>query len=158
MKVPDTVIKIKEIELRDFIDVVQTIINNGLMEMRIFTAIPTWTANDGETGIYVNGAIRQLYFYLNGVWASIGFSSTGSLQLFDANGDTGITPEYSPNEDVIRFYTFGQYNFSMSTAGFAVAPGLPVMFNGVTGGTQWVYDTSDNYLKGYVDGIKRMEM
>lgn len=158
MKVPDSVIKIKDIELVEFMDYVQAILNNGLYEMRIFGTIPDWTANDGENGIYVSGSIRQMYFYLNGVWCSLGFSSSGSLQLFDADLNTGITPEFTVNEDVIRFYTAGYYNFSMSTAGFAVAAGLPVFFDGVGGDSYWVYDTVTNYLTGYADGVKRLEL
>jgi hypothetical protein len=158
MKVPDSVIKIRDLELVEFMDYVQTILNNGLYEMRIFGSVPDWTANDGENGIYVAGDVRQLYFYLNGVWSSIGFNSLGTLILFDKDGDTGITPEATTDEDVLRFYTAGLYNFAMGTYGFALASGLPVIFDGTDGDTKWVYSTSDNYFKGYSDGVLRVEM
>ncbi len=158
MKVPDAVIKTRDFSLIEFMDDVQAILNNGLYEMRIFGSVPSWTANDGENGIYVSGSIRQLYFYLSNVWCTLGFSSSGALQLFDVDGNTGITPEFTPNEDVIRFYTAGIYNFSMSTAGLAIAAGLPAYFDGVGGDTYWVYDTATNYLTGYADGVKRIEL
>lgn len=158
MKLPDVVIKTKDLELSEFIDYSQSILNNGLYEMRIFGSVPDWAANDGENGIYVSGSVRQLYFHLNGVWSSIGFNSLGTLVLFDKDADTGITPEYTTDEDVIRFYTSGFYNFAMSTTGFAVATELPVLFDGLDGDTYWVYTTTDGYLKGYVDGVKRIEM
>lgn len=158
MKVPDSVIKTKDLELVEFMDYVQTILNNGLYEMRIFTSIPDWQANDGENGIYVSGDVRQLYFFLNGVWTSIGFNSLGTLILFDKDGDTGITPEATVDEDVIRFYTAGFYNFAMGTYGFALATGLPVIFNGTDGGMKWAYDTATQYLTGYVDGQIRIEL
>lgn len=158
MKVPDSVIKTKDLELVEFMDYVQTILNNGLYEMRIFGSVPDWLANDGENGIYVSGGNRQLYFYLNGVWSSIGFNSIGTLILFDKDGDTGITPEATPDEDIIRFYTAGFYNFAMGTAGFALASDLPVLFDGIDGDTKWVYNSGDNYLRGYTDGSLRIEM
>lgn len=158
MKVPDAVIKVKDLDLVEMLDSIQTILNNGLYEMRIFSSIPDWIANDGESGIYVSGDIRQLYFSLNGIWTSIGFNSLGTLVLFDNDGDTGITPEATTDEDILRFYTAGYYNFAMGTFGFAMAAGLPIFFDGINGDTRWVYDTSDNYLKGYVDNIKRIEM
>lgn len=158
MKLPDVVIKTKDLELSEFIDYTQSIINNGLYEMRIFGGVPDWLANDGENGIYVTGSNRQLYFHLNGVWANIGFNSLGTLTLFDKDGDTGITPEYTLNENIIRFYTAGFWNFAMSTAGFAVASDIPVVFDGINGDTAWIYNSSDGYLKGYVDGVKRIEM
>ena len=80
------------------------------------------------------------------------------MTIFDNDNDTGITPEATVDEDFIRFYTAGIYNFSMSTDGFAIAGGLPIFLNGTDGGTKWVYDTSNQYLTGYVDGIKRIEM
>jgi hypothetical protein len=158
MKVPDAVIRLKDFSLIEFMDDVQAILNNGLYEMRIFGSIPDWAANDGENGIYVSGSIRQMYFHLAGVWCSLGFSSTGTLQLFDADVDTGITPEATLDEDVIRFYTAGFYNFSMGTNGMSIAAGLPLYFDGVGGDSYWVYDTTTNYLTGYVDGIKRIEL
>ena len=158
MKVADAVIKVKDLELVEFMDTVQAILNNGLYEMRIFSQVPDWTANDGENGIYVSGSIRQLYFYLAGVWCTLGFTSTGALQLFDNDLNTGITPEFTVNEDVIRFYTAGIYNFSMGTYGMTIAPGLPLYFDGVGGDTYWVYNSVTNYLTGYADGVKRIEL
>ncbi len=158
MKIPDVVIKTKDLELSEFIDYTQAVINNGLYEMRIFGGVPDFQANDGENGIFVSGSVRQLYFFLNGVWSSIGFNSLGTLVLFDKDADTGITPEFTVDEDVIRFYTAGFYNFAMGTFGLAIAQELPLLFDGPTGDTYWVYTTTDNYLKGYVDGVKRIEM
>ncbi|MFA6100391.1 MAG: hypothetical protein WC750_06020 [Patescibacteria group bacterium] len=161
MKVPDAVIKTKDLELVEFMDYVQTILNNGLYEMRIFDAVPTWESNNGETGILVTGSNRQLYFYLNGVWNSIGFNSLGTLVLFDKDQDTGITPEATADEDVIRFYTAGYYYFSMGTYGFSVAAGKPIFLDGTistASGTAWVFDTATSYLTAYVGGVKRIEM
>ena len=158
MKLPDSVIKTRDFALIEHMEDVQAILNNGLYEMRIFGSIPSWAANDGENGIYVSGSIRQMYFHLNGVWCSLGFSSSGSLQLFDSDVNTGITPEFTTNEDVIRFYTAGAYNFSMGTYGMTIASGLPLYLDGVGGDTYWVYDTSTSYLTGYSDGTKRIEL
>jgi hypothetical protein len=161
MKVPDSVIKVKDLELVDFMDTVQAILNDGLYETRIFTSVPSWSANEGESAIYSTGSANDLYYMIGGTWCRIGFNLLGSLTLFDSNGDTGITPEATPNEDVIRFYTKGLYNFSMGTYGFSMAPGKPLFFDGtiVAGsGTNWVFDTTDSYLKCYVGGIKRIEM
>lgn len=158
MKVPDSIPKIKDLELFEFMDIVQLILNYGLYQMRVVTAIPDWAANEGEHAIYYSGDIRQLYFQINGMWTSIGFNSLGTLILFDKDGDTGITPEFSTDEDVLRFYISGAYNFGMGSFGFAMPSDTPVVFDGTDGDTKWVYESADGYLKCYVDGTLRMEM
>lgn len=158
MKIPDVVIKTKDLELSEFIDYAQAVINNGLYEMRFFNGVPDWQANNGENGIYVSGSVRQLYFFLNGVWSSIGFNSLGTLVLFDKDGDTGITPEFTTDEDIIRFYTNGIYNYAMGTVGFAMVTGQPILFDGIAGDTKIVYDSASAYLRSYTDGVLRQEM
>lgn len=158
MKLPDAVIKVKDLELVEFMENVQVILNQGLYEMRITAQVPSWTAQTGETAIYYTGTVRTLYFYVNGVWAFIGFSSTGALQLFDADGNTGITPEAELNEDVLRYYVAGNYAFAMSTLGFCMNSGTPVVFDGTDGDTKWVYDASSTYLRAYVNNTLRMEI
>lgn len=158
MKIPDTIFKTKDLDLIEFGDYAQVILNRGLYEFRIFDQVPDWTANNGENGIFTTGTVSYLYFHLNGVWLSIGFNSIGALVLFDSDGDTGITPEATPDEDVIRFYTAGVYKFGMSTYGFFMSANTPVVFDGTAGDTQWLYDSADSYLKAYVDGTLRMEM
>ena len=158
MKVPDTVIKIKDLELVEFMDYTQTILNRGLYEMRIFNAVPDWVANEGEHGIYITGTNRQLYFYVNSGWTSIGFNSLGTLVLFDQDNDTGITPEFTADEDILRFFVSGSNNFAMGTVGFAMANNVPIIFDGLTGGTQWVFDTATGYLTGSVGSSKVIEI
>ena len=158
MKVPDVIIKQRDLELLEHIDTVQTILNNGLYEMRIFTQVPDWAANDGETGILVTGTNRQLYFHLNSVWTSISFNSIGALVLFDADGDTGITPEFSVDEDILRFYISNVYTFAMGSFGFAMSAGTPVVFDGSDGDTKWSYNSASGYLQATVDGTLVMEI
>jgi len=112
MKIPDAVIKIKDLDLIEFMDSVQVVLNNGLYEFRISDTVPTWQANDGESLIYFTATERKLFVFINGVWTFIGWNGSGSLTLFDADGDTGITPEFTPDEDVIRFYANTSYMFA----------------------------------------------
>lgn len=158
MKVPDSVIRVKDLDLIEHMDNVQVILNNGLYETRIFSEVPNWSANEGESAIYATGTARDLYFMINATWCKIGFNSLGSLVLFDSDGDTGITPEATADEDIIRFYTSGIYNYAMGTAGFALATGQPVLFDGITGDTKISYSSSDQYLKFTTDGVLRQEM
>lgn len=158
MKVPDAIIRVKDFELVDFMDNVQVILNNGLYETRIFSQIPDWAANDGESAIYATGTVRDLFFMINSTWCRIGFNSLGSLVLFDSDGDTGVTPEATADEDIIRFYTAGIYNYAMGTAGFAMAAGQPILFDGIAGDTKIVYDSASAYLRSYTDGVLRQEM
>lgn len=159
MKISDYVIRTRDPELVNFMDEVQAIINNGLMEQRVVTSIPTWDANNGETTFYYSGTVRAYYFRINGLWTSIGFNTIGSLVLFDADNDTGISPEATADEDVIRFYTAGVYKFAMdSVHGLSMSANTPVCFNGTDESVKWVYDTADSYFKCYVGGAVRMEM
>jgi len=159
VKISDTVIRTRDRELVGFMDEVQAIFNNGLYEQRVVGSIPTWQGNNGETAIYFTGAVRAYYFRINGIWASIGFNTLGALTLFDADYDTGITPEATVDEDVLRFYTAGIYKFAMDNVhGFSMAANTPVCFNGTDESVKWVYDTADSYMKCYVGGAVRMEM
>lgn len=159
MKIPDAVIKVKDLDLVEFLDNVQVILNNGLYETRVVSTAPTWLANNGESALYyTNSDNRKLYFYVNTGWTYIGWNSIGSLTLFDADGDTGITPEATPNENVIRFYAATSYMFAISTFGLAMSAGTPIVFDGLTGISKWYYDSTTRYLTGYVDGAKRIEM
>lgn len=158
MKVPDAVIKVKDLELIEFMDYVQVILNNGLYETRISASVPDWSANEGESLLYASGTVRNLYFMIGAVWTRLSFNSLGTLVIFDSDGDTGLTPEAVADEDIIRFYTAGIYNFAMGTFGFALATGVPVLFDGTNGDTKWVYDSASQYLRGYTDGVLRQEM
>ena len=158
MKIADVSPKIKDLEVLDFIDNTQVLLNNGLYEMRVFDAIPAFAANDGEAGIYVSGSVRALYFSLGSIWSSIGFNSSGTLVLFDNDYDTGITPEATVDEDVIRFYVAGLYKFAMGTFGFAVDKNTPVVFDATDGTNKWMYDSATTYLTCYQGGNKRLEL
>ena len=158
MMVPDVVLKIKDLQLTDHVDSVQAILNNGLYQTRVLTVVPTWSANEGESAISAIGTARDLYYHINSVWTRITFNSLGSMVLFDSDNDTGITPEFSSDEDVLRFYTAGIFNFAMGTYGFALASNLPVMFDGTVGDYNWVYDSATGYMQAYTNGNLRMEM
>lgn len=157
MKVPDAVIKVKDLDLIEFMDSVQVILNNGLYEYRLVSEEPTWAANNGESAIFAQGTARRLYVYVNS-WSYIGWNTIGTLTLFDADGDTGITPEATTNEDVIRFYIAGVYKFGMGSFGLSLTSGTPLVFEGTAGDTKWVYNSASQYLEGYVDSILRVEL
>lgn len=157
MKVPDAVIKVKDLDLVEFMDSVQVMLNNGLYEMRLISEVPDWFANNGESAIYAQGTARRLYVYVN-TWSYIGWNTIGSLTLFDADGDTGISPEATPNEDVIRFYIAGINKFAMGSMGLALTDGTPLVLDGTDGDTKWVHNSGTNYLEGYVDGVLRVEL
>ncbi len=158
MIVPDTVIKIKDLELVEFMDYVQTILNRGLYEFRTFDATPDWTANEGENGILVTGDTLGLYVHINSTWTLIAFNSIGTLTLFDADGDPGITPEFTADEDVLRFYSAGTYVVAIDTYGIQVNPAYKMVFDGLGGDTYWTYSSASTYLQCHVNGTLRMEM
>lgn len=143
-------------------DNVQTILNNGLYEMRVVDVVPTWQANNGETALYFDDSdTRKLYFFVNGIWTFIGWNPSGSLVLFDADGDTGITPEFTTDEDVIRFYANSSLMMAVSTFGIVVPAGTKIVVDGVnvaSGDTYWTYHSASQYSQYYVDGALRMEM
>ena len=158
MKIPDTTIRVRDRELVDFLDTAQTILNRGLYEFRTFDAVPDWPANEGESGIFTSGTALALAVHINSNWSLIGFNSLGTLVLFDADGDTGITPEFTPDEDVLRFYSFGTYVVAMDTYGIQISSGYKMVFDGLAGDTYWTYSSASTYLQAYVNGTLRMEM
>jgi len=86
--------------------------------------------------------------------------------LFDADMDTGIWVEKTPDEDYIRMQTYGIEAFVINnaqdaelTAGsFAIPSGEKLIFEGLLGDTYWTYNSATAYLEGWVDGTKRIEM
>ena len=169
MKVEDYTPRTRDIELWDFMDNVQIILNNGLYEFRLVMSVPSWSAQEGESCVYWTvgtsttlGANRRFYIYINGVWTTLAYSSgAGGAIICDADGDTGLTPEWSADEDVIRYYVQDTYAFSMSSLGFGVLQDRGVCFNGPTFGTaaqKMVYVSSSSYLTLFTNGSVRMEM
>ena len=177
MKVEDYTPRTRDIELWDFMDNVQVILNNGLYEFRLVSSTPNWQAQQGESAIYYTvattsglGSNKRLYVYINNAWVSMSFGSgsgySGAI-LSDTDGDTGITPEWSADEDVIRFYVDNTYAFSMSSLGFGIQSDKSLWLDGVTGtarNTYWTCTTNTastggyKYLRGYIDGKLRVEM
>lgn len=79
MKVPNVELKIRDLELIDFMDRVQTILNAGLYTMRVLTASPDWVGENGEHGILVSGSTGTLYIYAD-QWMAVGLGSvTGAI-------------------------------------------------------------------------------
>jgi len=142
----------------DFIDYTQTLLNRGLYEFRTFAAVPDWAANQGENGVLVSGSTLALYVHMNSVWTAIGFNLLGTLTLFDADGDTGITPEATADEDILRFYSAGTYCAALDTYGLQFSAGYKVVFDGLAGTTYWTYSSASAYLQCYISGTLRMEM
>ena len=159
MKVPDEVIRTRDLGLIEGFENIQLILNQGLYEMRTGSEIPTWAANDGETFLYLNDSAdeRRLYFRANGIWTFIGWTSTGSLFLVDADGDTFITPEFTADEDTIRFYAQGIYQVAINTLGLCLPTNTPVCFDGTDGTSKWLFDSASTYMRGYNEGVLRVE-
>ena len=158
MKIPDTTIRIRDLELQEYLDYNQTVINRGLYEFRTFDAVPDWTANEGENGILASGSTLAMYVHINSTWTKLNFNSLGTFVIFDADGDTGITPEFTTDEDVLRFYSFGTYVVAMDTYGLQVSAGYKIVLDGLAGNTYWTYSSASVYMQGYVDGTLRIEM
>lgn len=89
MKVPDAIIKVKDLELVEFLDYVQTILNKGLYEIRVLDAAPSGSANDGELASYIPGEAALLYVHSGGIWYSVGINSLdGGIAVGTGTGAT----------------------------------------------------------------------
>jgi len=158
MKVPDAVIKIKDIELMDWMDYVQTILNNGLYQFRLLTTEPSFVSNEGESAIFYDATNRKFFVYINGVWCQIGWNALGIIGLVDSDADTGVYVEYTADEDVIRCYANSVYALSINSTFTAVAASYKVVFDGLTGTNYLTYSSADSYMQVYSDGALRMEL
>jgi len=86
--------------------------------------------------------------------------------LFDADMDTGIWVEKTPDEDYIRMQTYGtevfvidnSQNSEFITGNLAIQSGYEFHFEGLTGDTYWKYNSTTTYMEAWVDGVKRLEM
>lgn len=75
--------------------------------------------------------------------------SAGNLTLLDAEVDTlqTVTVRGPTTDQACDF-----------NAGMAVASGQAIGLEGTGGNTKWVYNSSSEYLEGWVDGVKRVEL
>jgi hypothetical protein len=158
-------------------DYASIILNQGLYQMRTINTVPGWIANEGESLLYSSGGKRRCYYYIDGGWRYIQWSSaTGSSvsTLMDSDEDTVINVEESADEDIIRFDTGGTERLTIGTTGnvnvitgdlyatagdiyatvgdIAVASGSKIMLEGIAGDTYLKYNT--NLLELYVDNTK----
>ena len=162
MKIPEIYLKgKKDPGIVDFMDYTSIILNQGLYQMRTITTVPGWIANEGESLLYSSGGKRRCYYYIDGGWRYIQWSSaTGSSisTLMDSDEDTVINVEESPDEDIIRFDTGGTERMILDLNGLQLTSGLPLVFDGIGGNTKWLYNSNTAYLEGWVEGSKRIEL
>lgn len=170
MKIPEALIKVKDGELVEWVDLVTFLLNAGKYSTPIYEGEPdSRSINEGESFIIATGETRKLEVMINGVLCSINFTPTGSVstanfgnslgdRILDSDANTAVITEFTANEDMIRMYVAGQFVVAVNTLGMAVSSGYPIRMNGIEGNTYLVNNTSAVYLQHYVDGVLRMEM
>ncbi len=58
----------KDVELRQVMDSIRNILNNGKYQLAVVDGIPSWTGEEGDTVLMSSGGVYRLYSYLNGGW------------------------------------------------------------------------------------------
>jgi len=58
----------QDVELREFVESVRQIVNNGRYQARIVTSVPDWVGDEGEIVAYSTGGVYRLYIYLSSGW------------------------------------------------------------------------------------------
>ena len=58
----------KDIELRQMMDEIRNIINNGKYQLAVVNGVPGWTGEEGDTVLMSSGGVYRLYSYINGGW------------------------------------------------------------------------------------------
>lgn len=58
----------KDIELRQVMDSVRNILNNGRYQLMVVGGVPGWTGEDGETVLCNAGGTLRIYCYIAGGW------------------------------------------------------------------------------------------
>ena len=169
MKPNDPLIRLKDAELLEWVDRIGLILGSGKYETPVYNteANEAVLANEGESYIYASddNTTRKLKFYINGVWATINFTTAGAVssggfgdRIVDDDGNTGIFTQFTANEDRLRHYSNGVYVMAVDTYGLQVASEYKVVFDGLGGTTYWTYSTASTYMQCYVSGTLRMEM
>ena len=86
--------------------------------------------------------------------------------LWDEDGDTGIYVEKTPDEDHLRFWTFGtealvidiNQDIEVMAGAFAVPSDEFIYFDGLDGDYKMKYNSTSEYLEIWVEGEKRLEL
>jgi len=115
-----------------------------------------------------SGLIRLYWITSRGnvAYTNLGTENYGPTAsgLVDKDGDTMVTVELNPDEDIVRQFTGdtqgGESGERTTTdyQGFHVTEGLKVGFRGREGDTYAKYNANSAYLEHWVDGQKRLEM
>jgi hypothetical protein len=167
MKAPDPILRTRDPELQDWVDRVNLILNAGKYEFFVTNTVPTEQANVGEQKVYQSddGTLRRFYVFINGIWCSINFSSSGDVstgafgdRILDDDKNTGIFTQFTTNEDRLRHYSAGVYVMAVDTYGIQIASDYKMVFDGLGGDTYWTYSSASSYLQCYINGTLRMEM
>jgi hypothetical protein len=58
-------------EMEDMLNEMSDILNLGLYQENVLTAVPTYSAQEGESTLYYSGTDKRLYKYINGSWSFI---------------------------------------------------------------------------------------
>ena len=158
--------KVRDVELWNWIDTANLVMNSGRYEFPIYSAtLATYQINDGESFIVSTGTVRQLTVRINSVLCSINFNSSGKVsgtglgdRITDTDGNTGVFTEFTSDENIIRFYSNGVYVAALNTAGLSVAAGFPIVMEGLGGDTYRVYNATTQYIQWFLNGAIRMEI
>ena len=99
-------------ELTDFKEDLFNLINFGKLSHQVVTAVPTWTARNGEAVLYLVGNERRWYFYLGGSWNALSFSTQliNSWVSFSGTGTVAIKDSF--NVDSITDNGVGDYTLN----------------------------------------------
>lgn len=90
MNVPNATIQSRDLELLDFLDSMQTILNNGLYEIRMFDSAPTFVNEAGENGFLVSGSTVDWYLSTGSAWYSFRLNSTAGFVTIGTLSVSGL--------------------------------------------------------------------
>lgn len=78
MKIDENIFRNTDRSVRDALDQVTLILNNGKVSAQVVTSPPTWLARNGEFAFLNSAGALRIYFYASNQWNFLAGSPTGS--------------------------------------------------------------------------------
>lgn len=139
MKIDEYDIKGVPVEIREWVEDVTLLFNNGKYLTPVVGVAPSWKGRDGEYVMYSKGNVHRIYFYLNNAWnpveintqlikAWVAFSGTGATAIYDSFNVSSITKSNAASWTITWDTDFKTQNYVMSGV-CANTASLSVMFS-----------------------------
>ena len=136
-------------------------IRGSIQDSDVDTSVETEDTEDSDQVVVIVNETEVVLFTTNVTESYVQINAHE-----DADGDTKVQVEESADEDHIRMDTAGveamvidaAQDVEIMAGSLAIPSNERMLFDGLSGGTSWKWNSSSGYFEAYVQGEIRMQM